>query len=104
MVGKRQRVEPTYDWGTLVPLFWWTEQEEYKQIRQPVLFGTSVAERAAEVGVSESTLRRKIEGFRTNGMESLSSTEKARRKQLPPTIRRLIVGLKGEYMPSTPTR
>jgi len=60
MSAKRQPVEPTDDWDTLVPLFWWPEQEEYEQIRQPVLFGTSVAERAEEVGVSESTLRRSI--------------------------------------------
>ena len=59
---------------------------------------------AKREATTESTLRREIEGFRTNGMESPSSTEKARRKQLPPTIRRLIVDLKGEYMPSTPTR
>ena len=52
---------------------------------------------AKREATTESTLRRKIEGFRTNGMESPSSTEKARRKQLPPTIRRLIVDLKGEY-------
>ena len=52
---------------------------------------------AKREATTESTLRRKIDGFRTNGMESLSSTEKARRKQLPPTIRRLIVDLKGEY-------
>jgi transposase len=59
---------------------------------------------AKREATTESTLRRNIEGFRTNGVESLSSTEKARRKQLPLTIRRLIVDLKGEYMPSTPTR
>jgi hypothetical protein len=35
---KRQRVEPTDDWDTLMPLFWWPEQEEYEKIRQPVLF------------------------------------------------------------------
>ena len=59
---------------------------------------------AKREATTESTLRRQIEGFRTNGMDSFSSTEKARRKQLPLTIRRLIVDLKGEYMPSTPTR
>ena len=72
---------------------------EYEKIRRPVLFDTSVAERAEEVGVSESTLRRRIEGFREYGMESLFSTEKARRKRLPDTIRRFIVDLKAEYPP-----
>jgi hypothetical protein len=96
---KRQRVEPTDDWDTLMPLFWWPEQEEYEKIRQPVLFDTSIAERAEEVGVSESTLRRRIETFRTDGMESLFPTEKARRRQLPATIRGFIVDLKAEYPP-----
>ena len=99
MSAKRQPVEPTDDWDTLVPLFWWPEQEEYEQIRQPVLFGTSVAERAEEVGVSESTLRRSIGGFKEYGMDGLHSTKKAKRKGLPPLIRRLIVGLKAEYQP-----
>lgn len=97
MAEKRQRVEPTEDWDTLVPLFWWPEQKEYEQIRKPVLFNTSVPERAEEVGVSESTLRRRIEGFRDYGMESLFSTEKARKRQMPDTFRRLIVDLKAEY-------
>ena len=99
MVRKRPRVEPTDDWQQILPLCWWPEQAKYEQFRQPVLFGTSIAERALEVGVSESTLRRYIEGFRTDGVDSLYSTEKARRKQLPPAIRRLIVDLKAEYPP-----
>jgi transposase len=99
MAAKRQRVEPTDDWDTLVPLFWWPEQEEYEKIRQPVLFDISIVERAEEVSVSESTLRRRIEAFRTDGMESLCSTEKARRRQLPDTIRGFIVDLKAEYPP-----
>ena len=80
-------------------MFWWPEQEEYEKLGQPVLFGGSIAVRAAEVGGSESTLRRNIEGFRTEAMDSLYSSEKARRKQLPPVIRRLIVDLKAEYPP-----
>lgn len=99
MVRKRPRVEPTDDFQAILPLCWWPEQVKYEQFRQPVLFGTSIAQRAAEVGVSESTLRRNIEGFRTSGMDSLYSTQKARRKQLPPAIRRLIVDLKAEYPP-----
>ena len=101
---KRPRVEPTDDFQQILPLCWWPEQAKYEQFRQPVLFGTSIAERAAEVGVSESTLRRNIVCFRTNGMDSLYSTQKARRKQLPPAIRRLVVDLKAEYPLSTLTR
>ena len=99
MVRKRPRVEPTDDFQEILPLCWWPEQAKYEQFRQPVLFGTSIAKRAVEVGVSESALRRNIESFRTNGVDSLYSTEKARRKQLPPAIRRLIVDLKAEYPP-----
>lgn len=99
MVRERRRVEQTNDWQQIRQLFWWPEQEEYEKFRQPVLFGTSIAERAEEVGVSESTLRRNIEDFRTNGIDSLYATEKAQRKQLPPVIRRLIVDLKAEYPP-----
>lgn len=82
-----------------MPLFWWPEQEEYERIRQPVLFGSSVAERAEETGVSERTLRRRMERFEAEGMEGLFATEKARRRELPPNIRRLAVNLKAEYRP-----
>jgi transposase len=97
---RRKRTEPTHDeWQELLPLFWWPEQIEYERIRQPVLFGASVAERAEQTGVSERTLRRRIERFEAEGMEGLFATEKARRRRLPPNIRRLIVDLKAEYPP-----
>ena len=99
MVRKRLRIEPTDDWQEILPLCWWPEQEKYEQFRQPVLFGATIAKRAVEVGVSESTLRRNIEGFRTNGVDSLFGSEHARRKKLPPAIRRLVVDLKAEYPP-----
>ncbi len=92
-----ERIEPTHEWQELLPLFWWPEQEEYERIHQPVLFGSSVAERAEETGVSERTLRRRMERFEAEGMEGLFATEKARRRKLPPSIRRLIVDLKAEY-------
>jgi hypothetical protein len=94
---KRKRVEPTHDWKRLVPLFEWPEQESYEAIRPLVLFGEPVAERAEQTGVSERTLYRRVEGFEHEGMESLFATEKARRKRLPPAMRRLIVDLKAEY-------
>ena len=34
MAAKRRCAEPTDDWDTLMPLFWWPEQEEYEKIRQ----------------------------------------------------------------------
>jgi putative transposase len=97
--SRGKRTEPTHEWQELLPLFWWPEQLEYERIRQPVLFGGSVAERAKETGVSERTLRRRIERFEVEGMEGLFATEKARRRRLPPNIRRLIVDLKAEYPP-----
>src|SRR5215211_9537382 len=99
MARKRPRVEPTDDLQEILPLFWWPEQVEYERIRQPVLFGASVTERAKETGVSERTLRRRIERFEAEGMEGLFATEKARRRRLPPNIRRLIVDLRAEYPP-----
>jgi len=97
--GRGKRIEPPHEWQELLPLFWWPEQVEYERIRQPVLFGGSVAERAEQTGVSERTLRRRIERFEAEGMEGLFATEKARRRRLPPNIRRLIVDLKAEYPP-----
>jgi transposase len=99
MVRKRPRVEPTDDWQELLPLCWWPEQVEYERIRQPVLFGSSVPERAEETGVSERTLQRRIESFEKEGMEGLFGAETAKRRRLPPNIRRLIVDLKVEYPP-----
>ncbi len=78
----RKRIKLTGDWDQLVPLFEWPEQEEYERIRQPVLFGSPVPERAKETGVPERTL------FSTKG---------AKRQLLAPVIRRMIVDLKAEH-------
>jgi putative transposase len=102
MVRKRPRVEPTDDFQQILPLCWWPEQVEYERMRQPVLFGSPVAERARGTGVSESTLRRRIGRFEDKGMEGLFATAKAKRRKLPPNIRRLIVDLKAEYLRQCP--
>lgn len=99
MVRKRPRVEPTDDFQEILPLCWWPEQVEYELIRQPVLFGSPVDEHAEETGVSERTLQRRIESFEKEGMEGLFESERAKRRRLPPSIRRLIVDLKAEYPP-----
>src|SRR5215212_5738009 len=99
MVRKRPRIEPTDDWQELLPLCWWLEQVEYERMRQPVLFGSPVAERAEETGVSERNLQRRIERFEKEGMGGLIATETARRRRLPPNIRRLVLDLKAEYPP-----
>src|SRR5215218_240223 len=74
MSAKRrmERIEPTHEWQELLPLFTWPEQVEYERIRQPVLFGSSVAERAEQTGVSERTLRRRMESFEAEGMQVLA--------------------------------
>ena len=101
MSAKRrmERIEPTHEWQELLPLFTWPEQVEYERIRQPVLFGSSVAERAEQTGVSERTLRRRMESFEAEGMQGLFAAQKAKRRRLPPSIRRFIVDLKAEYAP-----
>lgn len=95
--NRRRKIEPTHDWQLLLPLFEWPEQERYEEIRPLVLFDASVAERAAEVGTSTSTLYRKLDRFAEEGMESLFDAPAAKRRRLPPSVRRLIVDLKAEY-------
>jgi transposase/transposase-like protein len=97
---RRQRVRPTHEWELLVPLFEWPEQERYEQIRPLVLFDVAVAERADEVGVSASTLYRRLDRFAEDGMESLIDAPTAKRRRLPPAVRRLIVDLKAEQHPA----
>ncbi len=94
---KRGGVEPTHEWELLVPLFEWPEQERYEEIRPLVLFDVSVAERALEVGTSASTLYRRLDGFAEEGMEALFDAPAAKRRRLPPAMRRLILDLKAEY-------
>ena len=100
MAGRRrQRVEHTEDWEQLKLLVRWPEQGRYEEIRPLVLFGDPVPERSEETGTSERTLYRRAESFERDGVESLFAAERARRKVLPPWIRRLIVNLKAEYPP-----
>src|SRR5215203_601650 len=96
---KRRRVDPTDDWQQLELLCVWEEQREYERIRPLVLFGGPVPGRSAETGVSERVLYRKIATFRKEGMESLFSSPKAKRRVLPLAIRRKIVDLKAEHPP-----
>ncbi len=97
MAGRRQRVEHTEDWEQLRLLVKWPEQERYEEIRPMVLFDASVVERAAEVGISASTLYRRLDRFAGDGIEGLLDAPTAKRKRLPPSVRRLIVDLKSEY-------
>jgi transposase/transposase-like protein len=94
---KREGVRPTHEWELLLPLFEWPEQERYEEIRPLVLFDVSVAERAEQVGTSASTLYRRLDRFAEEGMEFLFDAPTAKRRRLPPSVRRLIVDLKAEY-------
>lgn len=63
-----------------------------------MLFGAAADGRSRETGASSGrTLQRKAVRFEAEGMEGLFGSEAARRKRLPPGVRRLIVDLKAEY-------
>ena len=96
---KRRRVDLTDDWEQLELLCVWDEQVEYERIRPLVLFGESVPERARRTGSSERTLYRKMAAFEDEGMGSLFGSPKAKRRVLPPAVRRAIVDLKAEHPP-----
>ncbi len=96
--GRRRRVDPTDEWEQIELLCGWPEQRDYELIRPLVLFGSPASGRAKETGAaSERTLQRRVARFDAEGMESLFGSEHARRKRLPPAIRRLVVDLKAEY-------
>ena len=100
---RRSRVQPTDGWEQLELLCAWPEQARYELIRPMVLFGVSAAERSRQTGaVSERTLYRRTERFDDEGMESLFSSEAAKRRTLPRWIRRMIAELKGEHPPLNP--
>jgi hypothetical protein len=96
---KRRRVDPTHEWEQIELLCDWEEQREYERIRPLVLFGQPVSERSAETGASERTLYRRVAAFGKHGVESLFGSPKAKRRMLPPAIRRKIVDLKAEHPP-----
>ncbi len=96
----RQQGGATDDWAELQLRLKWPEQVEYERIRPPLLFDGSVAERARQTGTPQTTLRRRITGFESEGMRSLFETEQVEyRSTLDPEVRRLILDLKTEYHP-----
>ena len=99
---RRRRVEPTDDWEQLGLLCLWPEQRAYEEIRPLVLFGLPVPDRAEETGSSQRTLYRRVSRFGSEGMDSLFAAEGAKRRSLPPAMRRFIVDLKAEYPPMRP--
>ena len=99
---RRRRVEPTDDWEQLGLLCRWPEQLAYEELRPLVLFGLPVADRAEETGSSRRTLYRRVSRFESEGMDSLFAVAGAKRRTLPPAMRRLIVDLKAEHPPMRP--
>ena len=95
------RVDPTEEiaWEQLELLCTSEAQRRYEQLRPSALFGSPVPERAAETGVSERTLYRRLAAFRDENMLSLFDSPKARRQVLPPNIRRTIIDLEREHPP-----
>ncbi len=93
------RIEPTDDWAYLQLQFEWPEQEAYEAVRPVVLFGFTPAERAQQTGISASTIYRKAQRFEQLGIRGFLEPEEApdSKRLLPPTIRRALVQLKGEY-------
>jgi putative transposase len=94
---RRRRIEPTDEWEQLKLLCLWPEQLAYEEIRPTALFGVPVAERAEQTGSSERTLYRKVSRFEAEGVDSLFASEGAKRRGLPPAMRRLVVDLKAEH-------
>ena len=74
-MAKREKFEHAEElrWGQVELLLKFPEQVEYERIRPPIVFGGSVAERARQTGTPETTLRRRIAGFESEGMRSLPS-------------------------------
>ncbi len=97
----RERRERTDNWELIQQWCRHPEQRLYESIRPITLFGIPPAERAQEVGLAESTLRRTADTFDSLGMASLFRPTKQQRedhhRSLPAPMRQLIVDLKAEY-------
>lgn len=100
---RRTQVEHTEDWQQIELLCDWPEQVRYERIRATVVFGDRVAETARQTGTSETTFRRKVEAFDSEGMLSLFEPEKEEHQSsLDAEVRWLILNLKAEYPPMRP--
>jgi hypothetical protein len=95
-----RRVELTEEWAELELLPEWPEQVEYERIRPAVVFGGAVAKRSRQIKTPETTLRRWIANFETEGIRGLFESERAEGKSpLDPETRGFILNLKAEYFP-----
>jgi len=98
-----ERREPTHEWSQIRPLLKDPIQIQYEILRPVVLFGISPKERAAETGVSKTTLYAKANLFDQAGMASLLPSvlppeiPKQDKRTLPPPMRQAIVDAHAEY-------
>lgn len=97
----RVRRAHTEEWRLLQQHCLWPEQRAYELVRPIVLFGDTPAERAAQTGAVERSLRRQADIFDAVGMASLfrptPSQQQDHHRSLPPPLRQAIVDLKAEY-------
>ena len=97
----RSRHAHTEDWRAIRQQCLWPEQRAYELVRPIVLFGDLPAERAAQTGLPERSLRRRADRFDQEGMTSLFTPANRQRqdmhRSLPPPIRQGIVDLKADY-------
>lgn len=99
-MASQRPVEPTEEWAELELLLEWPEQVEYERIRPPVVFGSSVAERSRQTGTPQSTLRRRLSSFKSEGMRGLFEPEQFEgESRLEPEVQALILNLKSDYPP-----
>src|SRR6266704_1132885 len=98
-----ERREPTHEWSQIRPLLKDPTQVQYEILRPIVLFGISPKERAAETGVSKTTLYAKANLFDQAGMTSLlppappPEIPKQDKRTLPPPMCQAIVDAHAEY-------
>ncbi len=99
--SKRAQHPHTEDWSQITQLCLWPEQRRYELLRPVVLYGDTPAERAAQTGANERTLRRQADQFEAEGLLSFFRPSQQQvadhHRSLPPPLRQLIVDLKAEY-------
>jgi len=99
-----ERRELTHEWSQIRPLLKDPTQIQYEILRPIVLFGVSPKERAAETGVSKSSLYTRANLFDQAGMASLlppappPEISKQDKRTLPPPMRQAIVDAHAEHL------
>ena len=77
----QEHAQPTHEWEQIELLCAWLEQRRYEQIRPLVLFDVPVSRQSEEVGLSPSTLYRRLDAFESQGTGSLFGSERSKPRQ-----------------------